>query len=151
MVGGMALYTGRQLLLLFALLVAAGAGLAIREWRASHPELADRLERLDRQADVPTRGTGDTSGSPASERPKPEKPERPERRPAPPERRPVDLNSATQHELARLPGVGPSLAVRIVERRESVGAFASVEDLRRVKGIGPAKLGRLRQLVTVVQ
>ena len=43
------------------------------------------------------------------------------------------------------------VAVRIVERRESVGAFASVEDLRRVKGIGPAKLQRLRQLVTIVQ
>src|SRR5262245_5081488 len=135
MVSGMALYTGRQLLLLFTLLAAAGVGLAIREWRASHLELADWLERLDRHADAPTRGKGDT----------------PERRPAPADRQPVDLNSATQDELARLPGVGPSLAVRIVERRESVGAYASVEDLRRVKGIGPAKLQRLRQLVTVVQ
>src|SRR5262245_40278965 len=135
MVSGMTLYTGRQLLLLFALLAAAGVGLAVREWRASHLELADWLAQLDRHA----------------ERPQLEKPERPERRPAPADRQPVDLNSATQDELARLPGVGLSLAVRIVERRESVGAFASVEDLRRVKGIGPAKLQRLRQLVTVAQ
>ncbi|HEU5323238.1 MAG TPA: helix-hairpin-helix domain-containing protein, partial [Methylomirabilota bacterium] len=64
---------------------------------------------------------------------------------------PVDLNSATPDDLARLPGVGPSLAARIVERRQSGGTFRSIEDLRRVKGIGPVKLERLRHLVTIVE
>lgn len=145
----MALYTGRQLLLLFALLAAAAAGLAVREWRAGHPELVDWLEGLDRQSDATTRGTAGKPSGPASEQPR--RQPQPEGTAPAADRSPVDLNSATQHELARLPGVGPSLAVRIVERRESVGAFASVEELRRVKGIGPAKLERLRQLVTIVQ
>ena len=57
----------------------------------------------------------------------------------------VDLNRATQAELDELPGVGPVLAGRIVAARP----FASVDDLERVSGIGPAAMGRLRGLVKV--
>ncbi len=146
--GVVALYTGRQILLLFALLAAAAAGLAVREWRADHAELTDWLERLDRQSDVTTRGAAGTPGA-ASDQPRQQP--KPEGTASVANRPPVDLNNATPDELARLPGVGSSLAARIVERRQSVGAFASLEDLRRVKGIGPAKLERLRQLVTIVQ
>jgi competence ComEA-like helix-hairpin-helix protein len=130
----MALYTGRQLLVLFVLLAAAAAGLAVREWRAAHPELADRLEHIDRRP----RGSDESVSTPA-------------RAVDPAPQPPVDLNRATSEELARLPGVGASLATRIVERRQSVGAFASVEDLRGVRGIGRVKLERLRRLVTVVE
>lgn len=44
----MALYTRRQLVLLVLLVAAAAAGLAVREWRAAYPEMAQRLEELDR-------------------------------------------------------------------------------------------------------
>ena len=51
--------------------------------------------------------------------------------------------------LARLPGVGPGLAQRILEERDRRGRFDSPEALRQVMGVGPKKLSALRALVTV--
>jgi competence protein ComEA len=62
---------------------------------------------------------------------------------------PVDLNTATAADLEALPGVGPATATAIVDDRTRNGPFASVDDLDRVSGIGPAKLDALRELVTV--
>jgi competence protein ComEA len=61
---------------------------------------------------------------------------------------PVDLNTATAEELEGLPGVGPATAAAIVNHRDKIGPFASVEDLLDVRGIGDAKLESLRDLVT---
>lgn len=60
----------------------------------------------------------------------------------------VDLNRADTAALQTLPGVGPALARRIAEARRQA-PFRSVEELERVRGIGPATLERLRHLVTV--
>ena len=62
---------------------------------------------------------------------------------------PLDLNSATLEQLDALPGVGPATAKAIIEERERRGGFRSVEDLLDVRGIGPAKLDALRDLVRV--
>ncbi len=62
---------------------------------------------------------------------------------------PVDLNTATATELDTLPGVGPSIAQRILDWRDLNGPFRTVDDLDEVSGIGPATLERLRPLVTV--
>jgi competence protein ComEA len=62
---------------------------------------------------------------------------------------PVDLNTATADQLDALPGIGPATAAAIVRDRDAHGPFASVDDLARVRGIGPAKLDQLRGLVTV--
>ena len=62
---------------------------------------------------------------------------------------PVDLNTATAADLEALPGVGPATAAAIIDDRTRNGPFASVDDLDRVSGIGPAKLDALRELVTV--
>ena len=56
----------------------------------------------------------------------------------------LDLNTAAPEELALLPGVGPSLARRIVEAREQGGGFASWEDVDAIPGVGAAKLQTLR-------
>jgi competence protein ComEA len=56
----------------------------------------------------------------------------------------VDMNQATWPELAMLPGVGETLARRIVQSREEDGPFLSHDDLRRVTGIGPRKLEDIR-------
>ncbi len=56
----------------------------------------------------------------------------------------VDLNSATWQELVLLPGVGGTLAMRIIQSRNEEGPFTDVADLLRVPGIGPATLDRLR-------
>ena len=60
----------------------------------------------------------------------------------------LNVNRATAVELERLPGIGPSLARRIVADREARGPFAAVQALDRVPGIGPALVGRLGTLVT---
>ncbi len=62
---------------------------------------------------------------------------------------PVNLNTATADALDELPGVGPATAAAIVRDREQHGPFRSVGDLERVRGIGPAKLEQLHDLVTV--
>jgi competence protein ComEA len=62
---------------------------------------------------------------------------------------PVNLNSATAEELDALPGVGPATARAIVAWREQHGRFARVDDLLKVRGIGPAKLDALRSEVRV--
>ena len=61
----------------------------------------------------------------------------------------LDLNRATQEDLEELPGVGAKMAEAIVEDRASNGRFKSVDDLARVKGVGPATVERIRSLVTV--
>jgi competence protein ComEA len=59
----------------------------------------------------------------------------------------LNVNRATAVELEALPGIGPSLARRIVADRESRGPFATVEALDRVPGIGPALVARLAAVV----
>ena len=56
----------------------------------------------------------------------------------------VDINAADWPELSLLPGVGETLARRIVESRTADGPFQSIEDLRRVPGIGAKTLDDLR-------
>lgn len=62
---------------------------------------------------------------------------------------PIDLNSATSEQLQTLPGIGPAKAGAIVEYREVYGAFARIEDITNVSGIGDATFDRLRDLITV--
>ena len=56
----------------------------------------------------------------------------------------VDINAADWPELTQLPGVGPALAHRIVESRQTFGPFRDQNDLRRVRGIGPNVLEQIR-------
>lgn len=60
----------------------------------------------------------------------------------------VNVESATAAEIEALPGIGPSLARRIVEDRRVHGPFGSIEGLQRVRGVGPALAGRLLGRVT---
>ncbi|HEU4409992.1 MAG TPA: helix-hairpin-helix domain-containing protein, partial [Polyangiaceae bacterium] len=56
----------------------------------------------------------------------------------------VVLNAANEDDLKRLPGVGPTRAKAILALRSRLGRFRSLNDLRRVKGIGRRSLERLR-------
>lgn len=61
----------------------------------------------------------------------------------------LDLNTATAGELETLPGIGPSIARRILDLREREGPFRDVEQLRRIPGIGPARFDLIRVRVRV--
>lgn len=61
----------------------------------------------------------------------------------------LDLNTASEAELVKLPGIGKARAEAIVSYREAHGPFASVQDLRKIHGIGPATLRGLEGWVTV--
>ena len=62
---------------------------------------------------------------------------------------PLNINTATIPELDQLPGIGPVLAQRIVDYRDSHGGYKAVEELVKVNGIGDAKLMEILDLITV--
>ena len=165
-------YARRELWLLLGFAALFLAGLGVREWRAGFPTLAERVERFDRDEPLeplpptpprepraprrPARrgdaGEPAPSPAPATRRaaaPAANRPPAPP--PAEPDPRPLDLNAASTEQIARLPGVGASLARRIVEERDRRGRFESAEALRGVVGLGPKKLAALRDLVTVAE
>ncbi|WP_230102914.1 MULTISPECIES: ComEA family DNA-binding protein [unclassified Microbacterium] len=61
----------------------------------------------------------------------------------------IDLNNADQAALETLPRIGPAIAQRIIDWRETNGRFGSVDDLLAVPGIGEKLLAGLRDLVRV--
>lgn len=133
----MDLYTRRQLTLLLVVVLVAGAGIGIDRWRRTHPEQAERLEAFDRSPAVAPA----TLPAPPARLPAPTPPAAVGTR--------LDLNRASQQDLERLPGIGPGLATRILDSRAQRGIFGSVDDLRRVRGVGDLTLARLRPLVSI--
>ena len=61
----------------------------------------------------------------------------------------VNINTANQSELDQLPGIGPSIAQKIIEYREENGNFKNIQELQNVKGIGNAKYEEIKDNVTV--
>lgn len=61
----------------------------------------------------------------------------------------LDVNQATARELEQIPGVGPSLAKKIIDARAARGRFATLEELDEVPGIGPKTLEKLRGVLDV--
>ncbi len=66
-----------------------------------------------------------------------------------PDRDKININYATLEELESLPGIGPVLAQRIIEYRETYGPFVDIEELLNVEGIGESLLEQIRDLITV--
>ena len=61
----------------------------------------------------------------------------------------ININTASVKELDALPGIGPTMAKRIEEYRQSKGAFTSIEDIKHVKGIGDGLFKKIRHRITV--
>lgn len=61
----------------------------------------------------------------------------------------ININTATLEQLDTLPGIGPTLAQRIIDHRETYGAFDSIGELVNVSGIGTQRLEAIWDLITV--
>jgi len=61
----------------------------------------------------------------------------------------ININTATSFELEALPGIGPTIAGKIVAYREENGFFQSIEEIENVSGIGPVLFDRIKDLITV--
>jgi len=59
----------------------------------------------------------------------------------------ININTARPDQLQMLPGIGASLAARIVEYRRANGPFKVPEDLRNVKGLTAKRFGRIKELI----
>ncbi len=61
----------------------------------------------------------------------------------------ININTASQTQLERLPRVGPSTAKKIIEYRREHGGFRTVDELLEIRGIGPKTMEQLRPFVTL--
>ena len=62
-------------------------------------------------------------------------------------RKKINLNTATKNDLVSLPGIGEGLAKEILLYRDERGSFTSVDELRKIKGIGAKKFEKLRPYI----
>jgi competence protein ComEA len=62
---------------------------------------------------------------------------------------PININRATVHQLDALDGIGPVIAQRIVDYRKINGSFLSIDDLKKVSGIGVAKFAQIKAKVRI--
>lgn len=61
----------------------------------------------------------------------------------------LDLNRASASDLEAVPGIGPVLATRIVEYRQTHGPFGKLEDLVEINGIGPENFEKIRPYLEI--
>jgi len=61
----------------------------------------------------------------------------------------ININTASAAELESLPGIGPTLAQRIVDYRSTHGPFKAPEDLMNVSGIGTGRYEQIKDLITI--
>ena len=61
----------------------------------------------------------------------------------------ININKATQTELETLPGIGPSIALKIISYREEQGDFTNIEDIKNISGIGDSKFEKIKELICV--
>ena len=92
---------------------------------------------------VPDRSTPVVSSEPRETKPKETTPKEPE------VSFPVNINKANKQQLMALPGIGETLAQRIIDYRNANGPFSSVDQLINIKGIGEKRLETLRPYATV--
>lgn len=61
----------------------------------------------------------------------------------------IDINTATTEQLQLIPGIGPSIADRIIEYRTENGGFKTIEEIQNVNGIGEKKFNEMKPYIKV--
>ena len=61
----------------------------------------------------------------------------------------ININTANEEELQKLPGVGSSIAIRIVQYRKENGKFNKIEDIKNISGIGDSKFDKIKNNIFV--
>jgi competence ComEA-like helix-hairpin-helix protein len=61
---------------------------------------------------------------------------------------PVNINTADEHTLQALTGIGATYAARIIEYRVENGGFKNIDELRNIDGIGPSTMEKIRPFIT---
>jgi len=61
----------------------------------------------------------------------------------------VNINTASLEELDSLPGIGPTIAQRILDYRDENGPFETIEDIMNVSGVGPSTFDQIKDLITI--
>ena len=60
----------------------------------------------------------------------------------------ININTASVEELDELPGIGPTIAQRIIDYRDENGPFQTIEDILNVSGVGPSTFDQIKDLIT---
>lgn len=124
--------------------ITADAGKLVVKAMEAAPEVADIAEELAGGTSAPAISAGLVeSGKPAHKPSAKAVPAKPK------VRFPIDINTASAGMFEALPGIGPTLAARIIAHRKSIGRFKSIEQLKDVKGIGDKKFADMKKLVVV--
>jgi len=136
---------------LIFVLLSVTAGGAFRAWQRGHQERFDQIvaslvarDAVDLMHSRPAAPTDTLAGTSHSVAALPSGPHRRATAGAPLRPASMDVDQASADELVRLPGIGPSLAARIVAEREANGPFGGPDGLLRVRGIGPKTLEKIR-------
>jgi len=61
----------------------------------------------------------------------------------------VNINTADEKELCKIPGIGKTTAQKIIDHRSSNGRFSKIEDIMKVKSIGKSKFGKIKNEITI--
>ena len=109
----------RLVLIILILTLLAGAGVSI--YRRTHSAVDVTIETFDVRPAV-------TSHAPAEK---------------------ININSASAAEFTTLKGIGPVLAQRIVDYRAAHGRFFSMEDIKKVRGIGDVLYGKIQDYISL--
>jgi len=72
-----------------------------------------------------------------------------EKKRAPPEEEKININTASKEKLITLPGIGKTLAERIIDYRNTHGPFKSIQDVMKIKGIGKGTFNKIKDKVVV--
>jgi comEA protein len=122
-------FTPQETKALIFLVAALLVGSGITWYKRTHPQFAPELKLETREAGLPSQVEPPSTLQEETGK--------------------INLNQASEAELERLPGVGPTLSRRIVEYRIINGPFHQVEEIMQVAGIGPKTFERIKHQITV--